>query len=195
MSIEVVPLIAARARQQGLLILLDDGSHPPEAAVRSLLPSALSESEKDRRLAQLQHEIEAMRDYLRLAIEEHGAVQEELKSAHEEMLSANEEYQSTNEELETSKEELQSTNEELTTTIEELRNRNRELGVLNVELEHARLASERALEYADAIIETVRSLSRSSMESMQDQAGESSICREIWRSRASRSKAFWLTTR
>ena len=93
----------------------------------------LAESEKDRRLAQLQHEIEAMRDYLRAAIEEHGAVQEELKSAHEEMLSANEEYQSTNEELETSKEELQSTNEELTTTIEELRNRNRDLGILNAE--------------------------------------------------------------
>ena len=57
----------------------------------------MPESEKDRRLARLQHEIEALRDYLRVAIEEHGAVQEELKSAHEEMLSANEEYQSTNE--------------------------------------------------------------------------------------------------
>ena len=119
--------------------------------------STLPDSEKDRRLDQLQHEIEAMRDYLRAAMEEHGAIQEELKSAHEEMLSANEEYQSTNEELETAKEELESTNEELTTTIEELRSRNRDLGILNVETEHARLASARALAYADAIIATVRS--------------------------------------
>jgi two-component system CheB/CheR fusion protein len=153
-SIEVVPLAGASGAQ-GLLILLDDGAHPPKGRPQ-LPPEPLSDSEKDRRLAQLQHEIEALRDYLRLAIEEHGAVEEELRSAHEEMLSANEEYQSTNEELETSKEELQSTNEELTTTIEELRNRNRDLGILNVELDRVRAASERALAYADAIVETVR---------------------------------------
>jgi len=154
-SIEVVPIIAGASGIQGLLILLDDGAHPAKGRPQPP-PELLSESEKDRRLAQLQHEIEALRDYLRLAIEEHGAVEEELRSAHEEMLSANEEYQSTNEELETSKEELQSANEELTTTIEELRNRNRELGALNLELEHARTASQHALDYADAIIETVR---------------------------------------
>ena len=93
---------------------------------------ALTESEKDRRLAHLERELEGMREYMRAAIEEHEAVQEELRSAHEEMLSANEEFQSTNEELETSKEELQSTNEELTTTIDELRSRNQELARLNI---------------------------------------------------------------
>ena len=156
-SIEVIPL-ADPSGAQCLLILLDDGYHPPRGGRPQPPPGdTLPESEKDRRLAQLQHEIEGMRVYLRAAIEEHGAVQEELKSAHEEMLSANEEYQSTNEELETSKEELQSANEELTTTIEELRNRNRDLGTINVELEQARAASERALAYADAIVETVRS--------------------------------------
>src|SRR4029078_5538768 len=75
--------------------------------------STLPESEKDRRLVQLEREVDGLRDYMRAAIEEHGTIQEELKSAHEEVLSANEEFQSTNEELETSKEELQSTNEEL----------------------------------------------------------------------------------
>src|SRR6185312_16075152 len=113
------------------------------------------ESEKDRRLAQLEREVASIRDYLQATMEEHEAVKEELKSAHEEVLSANEEFQSTNEELETSKEELQSANEELTTTNDELRNRNRELAVLNSELEKARAASERAREYADEIIETV----------------------------------------
>jgi len=155
-SIEVVPL-SGPSDTHGFLILLDGGSPIPGGDRNRTPPEELPESEKDRRLAQLQHEIEALRDYLRVAIEEHGAVHEELKSAHEEMLSANEEYQSTNEELETSKEELQSTNEELTTAIEELRSRNRDLGVLNDQLEQARLSSERAKAYADVIIETVSS--------------------------------------
>ena len=118
--------------------------------------TALTESEKDRRLAHLERELEGMREYMRAAIEEHEAVQEELRSAHEEMLSANEEFQSTNEELETSKEELQSTNEELTTTIDELRSRNQELARLNAELDAARRVSEAARSYADTIIQSVR---------------------------------------
>ena len=116
----------------------------------------MTESEKDRRLAHLERELEGMRGSMRATAEEHEAVQEELRSAHEEMLSANEEFQSTNEELETSKEELQSTNEELTTTIDELRSRNQELARLNTELDAARRASEAARSYADTIIESVR---------------------------------------
>ena len=104
----------------------------------------------------MERDIAGLRAYLRAAIEEHGAVQEELKSAHEEVLSANEEFQSTNEELETSKEELQSTNEELTTTIDELRHRNQELAAVNAELDDTRKATERARSYADIIIDTVR---------------------------------------
>ena len=114
-SIEVIPL-AGSGGQQSFLILFDDGSRP--RADRSLPAGPpLTESEKDRRLAQLERELEGVREYMRAALESHEAVQEELRSAHEEMLSANEEFQSTNEELETAKEELQSTNEELTTTI------------------------------------------------------------------------------
>ncbi|MBF6568943.1 MAG: hypothetical protein IVW54_08720 [Candidatus Binataceae bacterium] len=108
-----------------------------------------SRNEKDRRIRQLEHEVESTRDYLQAAIEEHEAAQEELKSAHEEALSANEEFQSTNEELETAKEELQSANEELSTTNEELRNRNRELAELN-----DRLAASR--DHMNAIFDTLR---------------------------------------
>ena len=155
-SIEVIAL-AGSAGARSFLILFDDGSGPA-ASGRLSAPagSTLPESEKDRRLAQLEREVEGLRDYMRAAVEEHGTIQEELKSAHEEVLSANEEFQSTNEELETSKEELQSTNEELTTTIEELRTRNQELSALNAELDRTRLASDRARSYADIIIETVR---------------------------------------
>ena len=154
--IEVVSLAGATGAQS-CLILFDDGSGPATTAQSSAgAVRTLPESEKDRRLTQLEREVEGLRDYLRAAVEEHGTIQEELKSAHEEVLSANEEFQSTNEELETSKEELQSTNEELTTTIEELRTRNQELSALNAELDRTRSASDRARSYADIIIETVR---------------------------------------
>jgi len=154
--IEVI-LLAGSGGAPAFLILFDDGARPAiRARVDDAAARALPESEKDRRLAQLEREAEGLREYVRAAIEEHGMIQEELKSAQEEMLSANEEFQSTNEELETSKEELQSTNEELTTTVDELRSRNQELTELNVELDRTRAASERARSHADVIIETVR---------------------------------------
>jgi len=152
-SIEVIPL--AGPDRQSFLIVFDDGTRLPVArSTPAAVP--LTESEKDRRLAQVERELESTREYMRAAAEGHEAVQEELRSANEEMLSANEEFQSTNEELETSKEELQSTNEELATTNEELRSKNQELARLNTELDVARRASDAARSYADTIIESVR---------------------------------------
>jgi len=154
-SIEVIPLAGSGSRQS-FLILFDDGTRPPvERSTVAALP-ALTESEKDRRLAHLERELDGLREYMRAAAEAHEAAQEELRSAHEEMLSANEEFQSTNEELETSKEELQSTNEELTTTIDELQTRNQELTKLNTQLDLAHRASDAARTYADTIIQSVR---------------------------------------
>ena len=153
--IEIIPLKGS-PDARAVLIVLDDGvRHPPSAEVPAAA-AVLPESEKDRRLVEVERDIAGLRAYLRAEIEEHGAIEEELKSAHEEVLSANEEFQSTNEELETSKEELQSTNEELTTTIDELRHRNQELAALNAELDETRRATERARAYADIIIDTVR---------------------------------------
>jgi two-component system CheB/CheR fusion protein len=155
-SIEVVPLRRSGA-ERCYLILFEDGSRRSDnRRMQQPLVAALTESEKDRRLAQLERESTATRDYLQATLQEHEAVKEELKSAHEEVLSANEEYQSTNEELETAKEELQSANEELTTTNDELGSRNRELSILNEELNTARQISEHARAYADVIVETVR---------------------------------------
>jgi len=153
-SIEVIPLTRA-STERGYLILLEDASRAATRVARSRRPRALPESEKDRRLAQLEREIVAMRDYWQANMEEHAAIKAELQSAHEEVLSANEEFQSTNEELETAKEELQSANEELTTTNDELRNRNHELGALNAEVQQARQTAEHARDFADTIIETV----------------------------------------
>jgi two-component system CheB/CheR fusion protein len=154
-SIEIIPLKAS-SDLRAFLILFDDGARHPAGGELPAPAAALPDSDKDRRLGELERDIASLRAYLRAAQEEHGAIQEELKSAHEEVLSANEEFQSTNEELETSKEELQSTNEELTTTIDELRHRNQELAVLNAELDETRRATDRARSYADVIIDTVR---------------------------------------
>jgi two-component system, chemotaxis family, CheB/CheR fusion protein len=101
-SIEIIPLRSS-PDAPAFLILFDDGArHPPNAEARAAA-AALSESDKDQRLVELERDIAGLRAYLRAATEEHGAVEEELKSAHEEVLSANEEFQSTNEELETSR--------------------------------------------------------------------------------------------
>ncbi len=154
-SIETIPLTGSPGARCFLILFDDEARHPPSGELPAAAVAS-PESDKDRRLVELERDIAGLRTYLRAAIEEHEAVEEELKSAHEEMLSANEEFQSTNEELETSKEELQSTNEELTTTIDELRHRNRELAVLNAELDETRRGTERARSYADAIIDTVR---------------------------------------
>jgi two-component system, chemotaxis family, CheB/CheR fusion protein len=154
-SIEVIPL-AASGGGQSFLILFDDGSRLQAGRSLPAPGPAVTESDKDRRLAHVERELEGMREYIRAAIEAHEAVQEELRSAHEEMLSANEEFQSTNEELETSKEELQSANEELTTTIDELRSRNQDLARLNMELDAAQRTSQAARAYADTIIQSVR---------------------------------------
>ncbi|ADC62108.1 chemotaxis protein CheB [Allochromatium vinosum] len=81
------------------------------------------ESERDRRIADLELELRAKEEYLQTTLEEMETANEELKSTNEEMQSVNEELQSTNEELETSKEELQSVNEELATVNVELQNK------------------------------------------------------------------------
>src|SRR6185503_8183115 len=140
-SIEILPLTSSPGARC-FLILFDEGTRHPPGGELPAAAVALPESDKDRRLVELERDIAGMRAYLRAAIEEHGAVEEELKSAHEEVLSANEEFQTTNEELETSKEELQSTNEELTTTIDELRHRNQELAAVNAQLDETRRDAE-----------------------------------------------------
>ncbi|HYQ89587.1 MAG TPA: CheR family methyltransferase, partial [Candidatus Binatia bacterium] len=106
-----------------------------------MFPAAVLESETDgrisalgKRLAELERELGATKDYLQSTIEDKESANEELKSANEELQSSNEELQSTNEELETSREEMQSSNEELTTVNEELQNRMAELSQSNDDL-------------------------------------------------------------
>ena len=62
-------------------------------------------------------------------------IKEELQSTREEMQTSQEELKSTNEELQSTNEELQSTNEELTTSKEEMQSLNEELHTVNLELQ------------------------------------------------------------
>ena len=89
-------------------------------------------------------------------MEEHDAALEELQSSNEEAVSSNEELQSVNEELQTAKEEVQSANEELATLNRELQERNVQLGQANDALKRSGDEIQRALDYANAIVSTVR---------------------------------------
>ncbi len=79
------------------------------------LPPPVEVPSADRDVADLQSELNRVRDELQSTVEELQTTNEEMHASSEEAMSINEELQSTNEELETSKEELQSLNEELTT--------------------------------------------------------------------------------
>ncbi len=88
-------------------------------------------SRGDRRIQQLEAELQYTRENLRSTIEELETANEEMRSANEEYQSTNEELQSANEELETSREELQSVNEELMTVNNEHQSKIEELSVIN----------------------------------------------------------------
>ncbi|HZN03555.1 MAG TPA: chemotaxis protein CheB [Candidatus Polarisedimenticolia bacterium] len=134
LGIEVSP-IGAAGRDLHYLIVFHEASAPAEA-VSPMPPPGRSrrEARDEQRVARLQQELAASRDYLQSMIQDLEAANEELQSANEEILSSNEELQSTNEELDTAKEELQSINEELNTVNEELHGRNEELSRVNSDL-------------------------------------------------------------
>lgn len=96
---------------------------------------AAAEPEDESRIAVLEHELQATKEYLQTTVEELEASNEELKST-------NEELQSTNEELETAKEELQSTNEELVTVNSELNNKIDELTEINNDINNLLASTE-----------------------------------------------------
>ncbi len=142
LDLEVVPLRGSPEKERSLLVLFE--THP-ETRSRTGRPAAarprlgVAEASEN---ARLRRELAEATRWIQAITPQHEAADEELQASNEEVLSANEELQSINEELETAKEELQASNEELATLNQELRGRNLQL--------------ERALEYANGIVETVR---------------------------------------
>lgn len=119
---------------RGLLLVTVRPTPPavPESAARRPKPKA-GDGE---RIAQLERELQYMKESHQTTQEELETSNEELKSTNEELQSTNEELQSTNEELETSKEEMQSLNEELTTVNAELQSKVDELSRTNDDMQN-----------------------------------------------------------
>jgi two-component system, chemotaxis family, CheB/CheR fusion protein len=136
-NLDVIPLLKA-GDSPHFLVLFQEATASIGAkaspAQRQKTEPAPGKPYKGSRIAELEKELAASREYLQSIIQDLEAANEELQSANEEILSSNEELQSTNEELDTAKEELQSTNEELNTLNEELHGRNEELGQVNSDL-------------------------------------------------------------
>jgi two-component system CheB/CheR fusion protein len=148
--VEVIPIRGSAAGKGGFLVLFEDavpaslprGKRGTGKVPRRETKAAAGEEAAARESSRLVQELADTREFLQAVIEQQEAANEELQSANEEAQSANEELQSINEELQTSKEEIQSSNEELATVNDELQNSNLELN--------------RAREYAESIVATVR---------------------------------------
>jgi two-component system, chemotaxis family, CheB/CheR fusion protein len=133
-NFEVAPINIGNLKELYFMIVFEDApAIARPAAARPLRPAREPDS-ATARIAKLEQELAATKEYLQSVIETQEATNEELQSANEEILSSNEELQSTNEELETAKEELQSANEELSTVNDELRSRNQEVTQINNDL-------------------------------------------------------------
>jgi two-component system, chemotaxis family, CheB/CheR fusion protein len=134
-SFEVAPVHMGSLKELYFMIVFEEAKVIPLRKPRSATQQARDEeSAASTRIAKLEQDLAATKEYLQSVIETQEATNEELQSANEEILSSNEELQSTNEELETAKEELQSANEELSTVNDELRSRNQEVTLINNDL-------------------------------------------------------------
>jgi len=133
---EVLPLSVGNLKELYYMIMFRDLAPEPRRQRPAPQRARMGREAEttSARIAKLEQELAATKEYLQSVIETQEATNEELQSANEEILSSNEELQSTNEELETAKEELQSANEELTTVNDELRNRNLEITQANSDL-------------------------------------------------------------
>ncbi len=130
-NFQVVPFRVSDQNELYFMIVVEDA--PTRTTAGKQRPSRVEKRDAGR-VAKLEQELSATKEYLQSVVETQEATNEELQSANEEILSSNEELQSTNEELETAKEELQSANEELSTVNDELRNRNAEISQINSDL-------------------------------------------------------------
>jgi two-component system CheB/CheR fusion protein len=153
-NLEVAPLTGAAERC--LLVVFETVKPPERKASLSSAAKGRAAGGGSRESARLRQEMAQAAQSLQAVMEEHDAALEELQSSNEEAVSANEELQSVNEELQTAKEEVQSANQELATLNRELEERNVQLRQANDALKRSGEEIQRALDYANAIVSTVR---------------------------------------
>jgi two-component system CheB/CheR fusion protein len=124
LTLTVRPIFKPPSLQGLLVVLFEARPAPLEVKPDEISPEATA---GDQRVAELERELAATKEYLQATIEE-------LESSNEEIKSTNEELQSANEELETSQEEAQSINEELVTLNNELENKVDQLSWVNSDI-------------------------------------------------------------
>ncbi len=134
-DIQISPLKGRTGGEADLLVVFETKAMPKPADVRKPgRPDKEITAQVQAEIASRDREVASLREQLQAMVQDHEAAREEMRAMNEEVLSSNEELQSTNEELETAKEELQSSNEELTTLNDELQKRNSELAQLTDDL-------------------------------------------------------------
>ncbi len=146
----IVNPVSRSISMQDLFLVVFQDHTPPQRTEASESEVVIEVTdERERRLADMEHELQSTREYLQTTIEELETANEELKSTNEELQSSNEELQSTNEELETAREELQSVNEELVTVNSELQNKIDDLTRINNDLHNLLTSVEVGIIFVD----------------------------------------------
>jgi two-component system, chemotaxis family, CheB/CheR fusion protein len=154
-DVVVLPLASSPGSTEDAFAVVFEEPKPPQPppAARG---SPVETGATSARVAALEDELNATREYLQSIIEEQQRTAEELTATNDEFAASNEELLSLNEELQTAKEELQSTNEELSTLNDELQTRNADLDSVNDDLVNI-LAS---VEVAIVIVDSNRRIRR-----------------------------------
>lgn len=143
----VKPFFDALDGRTLILIVFEDLRLASEG--KAAFRSAASETDKDQRIAELEHDLQIKEVFILSTINDLEAANQDVKLVNQDLMSANEELQSTNEELETSKEELQSINEELTTVNTELQRKNEEISTTVNDLNNFLTSTEIATIFLD----------------------------------------------
>lgn len=110
-NLTVKPIDETEGMQGLMMVVFEDIS--PVTKAESEKTKVGSARKHNKRVEELEMELNYTRESLQAMIEELQSSNEELKSTNEELQSTNEELQSTNEEMESCGEEMQSVNEEL----------------------------------------------------------------------------------
>lgn len=145
-DLTVEPIFDPPAMQGLVAVIIQELTTEEDSQMPAI---AVSASDENPRIADLERELKATKDYLQATIEQLESSNEELTSTNEEMQSSNEELQSTNQELQTSKEELQSMNEELATVNSELETKIEALSLLNNDLNNIMASTKIAIIFLD----------------------------------------------
>ena len=119
-NLHVIPLLEPQELSGYFLVVFEKIPDEKKINLTEDTPIRKTKTLQDKRLTDLELELQRTKETHQATLEELESSNEELKSTNEELQSSNEELQSTNEELESSKEELQSLNEELQTVNSEL---------------------------------------------------------------------------